>query len=278
MNSMNADQVAFWNGPAGERWSREQVALDRAFEALTSDLLERASLRPGERVLDVGCGCGVTTLAAADAVGPTGAVVGIDVSVPMLARARARSAGCERLTYLEGDASTHVFDLRFDVVLSRFGVMFFRDPVAAFANLRAALRPGGRLVFLCWRALAENDWARVPQEAATRHVPAEPTPGPDDPGPFSFADRGRVEWILAAAGLRSIGLTALDRDVVLSDEGLDGAVEFATTAGPASRLLRNVPDEAVALARGEIEATLRPFLRSDRVALSGATWLVQALA
>jgi len=277
MNPVNADQVAYWNGPNGERWSREQVAIDLAFEAHTKRLLERASPRPGERVLDVGCGCGVTTLAAADAVQPGGSVLGVDVSAPMLARARERSAGRRHVEYLEADASSHAFDPAFDVVLSRFGVMFFRDPTAAFANLRTALRPGGRLAFLCWCPAADNEWVGVPRAAALRHVPAEPPPGPEDPGPFSFGDRARVERILHGAGFTNLEITRYEGDVVLSDGGLEPAVRFAMTAGPTARLLRDVTDEVRENVRRELETALRPLLRGNRLALGSATWLVHAL-
>jgi SAM-dependent methyltransferase len=278
VNPTNADQVAYWNGPTGERWTREQIAIDRAFESLTVRLLERAALRSGERVLDVGCGCGSMSLAAADAVGPAGAVLGVDVSVAMLARARERAAGRVGLSFLESDASTHAFEPTFDVAVSRLGVMFFGDPRAAFANLRSALRPGGRLVFVCWRPAADNAWVRVPMEAATRHVPPEPPSAPDAPGPFAFGDAARVERVLTGAGFEGITVSPFDAEVVLSDQGLDAAVRFAMSAGPTSRLLRDVTDEARARVCGELDATLRPFLRGGRVALGGATWLVHALA
>ncbi len=278
MSPTNADQITYWNGPNGERWSREQIAMDRAFESLTIRLLERATLRSGERVLDVGCGCGATSLAAADAVGHAGAVLGVDISVAMLARARERSEGRGNLSFLESDASTHAFEPTFDVAVSRLGVMFFGDPIAAFANLRAALRPGGRLVFVCWRPAADNEWVRVPLEAATRHVPPEPPSAPDAPGPFAFGDAARVERVLTGAGFAGIAVAPFDADVVLSDVGLDAAVRFATSAGPTSRLLRDVTDEARARVHHELETTLRPHLRGNRVVLGGATWLVHARA
>jgi SAM-dependent methyltransferase len=278
MDPMNAGQVAYWNGPAGDRWAREQAVLDRALASFSARLFERAALRHGERVLDVGCGCGETTLTAAGIVGPAGAVVGIDVSVPMLARARKRSTGLSNVTYIEADAAKRPFEADFDVVLSRFGVMFFDDPVTAFANLRAALRPGGRLVFLCWRPVRENDWVRIPMEAATQHVSPGAPPGPDDPGPFSLADAGRVERILTAAGCARVALTRLDDDVVLSNEGLDAAVHFAMTAGPTARLLADAPDDVKQRVREAVGTALRPHLLGQHLVLGGSTWLVQALA
>jgi SAM-dependent methyltransferase len=277
VNPTNAAQVAYWNGAMGERWTREQIAIDRAFASLTIRLLERASLRSGERVLDVGCGCGVTTLAAADDVGPKGAVLGIDISAPMLARARERSAGRAHLAYLEADASTYAFEPTCDVVLSRLGVMFFGDPVAAFSNLRSALRPGGRLVLLCWRPAAENEWVRVPLEVAIQHVAPEPPPGPNEPGPFALGDPARIERILGEAGFASLSITPFDPEIVLSEQGLDPAVQFAMTAGPTSRLLREVSDEAKDRVRRALETAMRPLLAGDRLVLGGATWLVHAI-
>jgi SAM-dependent methyltransferase len=276
MSLTNAEQLAYWNGPGGERWTREQAAIDRAFAAHTLRLLDLASLRLAERVLDVGCGCGVTTLAAADTVGPEGIALGIDVSAPMLARARERASGRRNVAYVEDDASTHAFERNFDVVLSRFGVMFFRDPTAAFANLRTALRPGGRVALICWRPAADNEWARVPCEAAIRHVPPAAPLGPEEPGPFSFADPARIERILRGAGFTDLGVTPFDAEVVLSEDGLAYAVTFAMTAGPTARLLRDVSDDARAQVRREVEATLRPRLAGSRVVLGSATWLVQA--
>lgn len=274
----NAEQVAYWNGPGGERWTREQAAIDRAFAAHTLRLLDLACLRPAERVLDVGCGCGVTTLAAADTVGPEGIAVGIDVSAPMLGRARERARGRRNVSYVEDDASTHAFEANFDVVLSRFGVMFFRDPTEAFANLRRALRAGGRVALICWRAAADNEWASVPCEAAIRHVLPPAPLGPEEPGPFSFADPARIERVLRGAGFAQLAIAPFDAEVVLSEDGLDDAVAFAMTAGPTARLLRDVGDDVRAQVRREVETTLRSALKGSRLALGSATWLVQAVA
>lgn len=274
----NADQIAFWNGLAGERWAREQEALDRALAPFTASVLDCARLRPGDRVLDIGCGCGATTLAAAEVVGATGSIVGIDVSAPMLARARERSAGRANVSYVSADASSHRFEAMFDAEISRFGVMFFRDPAATFASLRAALRPGGRLAFACWRPVADNEWLRVPYDAATQHVAPDPPQGPDDPGPFSFGDPARVQRILAGAGYTSVNIVPFYAPVVFSHEGIEEAAHFAMTAGPTSRLLQDAPDEVRERVRSAIEVALRPYAERGRVALGGATWTVSAVA
>jgi SAM-dependent methyltransferase len=274
----NTDQVAFWNGPAGERWVREQAVLDRAFAPFTVRLLAEAALGPGQRALDVGCGCGATTLAMSEAVGPTGSVVGIDVSDPMLQHARARSAGRTNVEYVHADASAHAFDLAFDVAISRFGVMFFRDPTAAFANVRAALRPGAHFAFVCWRPVADNEWVRVPYEVVIRHVSPDPPPGPEEPGPFSLGDRARIERILAGSGFSGVSITPFDAQAVVSEEGVGAAVEFAMNNGPAGRLLRDAPVDAKGRVREALDAGLRHFAQGDRVAMGAAAWIVSASA
>jgi len=176
----NADQVAFWNSPAGEKWVRNQAEMDMTLAPLTEMLLARAAPAPGQRVLDVGCGTGTTVLQLAGAVGPGGHVQGLDVSEPMLALARQRvaAAGAGNVDLVLDDAQTFAFDAGSrDLVFSRFGVMFFADPPAAFANLRRALVPGGRLVFVCWADLADNPWFKVPRDAAIARLgPVPPTP------------------------------------------------------------------------------------------------------
>lgn len=271
-----ADPIAYWNGPAGERWAREQEAIDRAFAAFSAKLFDRATLRPGARVLDVGCGCGTTTLAAADAVGPGGAVVGIDVSTPMVARARERSTGRPNVSYVLADAAEHGFETPFDAIVSRFGVMFFRRPVPAFRRMREALRSGGTLAFVCWRAANENEWVRVARDAVDLLLPAEPAESADEPGPFAFADSGRVAAILDEASFTNVAVVAFDADVVLSQQGLGEAARFAMTTGPTARRLRDADDDTKARVRVALEARLRPFVRGERIALRGSVWVVSA--
>jgi len=240
--------------------------------------LARLSLQPGEHVLDIGCGCGETTVALAERVGAKGSVTGIDLSAPMLARARERNPGAELIA---GDASEHAFTRRFDAMFSRFGVMFFADPVAAFARLRTALRADGRarIAFVCWRAAAENAWAHVPFSAMRGALPDTPLGVQDrgtGPGPFSFAERGYVEQMLRSAGYGEIELTACDEQVELASEGLDGAVRFALEAGPASRLLLHASEDGRRRAADAVREALAPYLDEGRVALPGAAWVVFA--
>jgi SAM-dependent methyltransferase len=269
----------YWNGVAGERWSRFQAEIDRALEPFTRALLESAALRPGEHVLDVGCGCGDTTLGAASQVGPGGSATGIDLSTAMLARARERAGAVPEIRFVCGDASASAFDRRFDACLSRFGVMFFLDPVAAFRHLREALRPAGRMAFVCWRGLDENPWITIPLRAAAQaagRAPEEPSPGA--PGPFAFADRARVEAILGDAGFSAVDVRAFDAEVVVSTTGLDDAVTLAAQMGPAGRFLAEISPEARETGVRAIAGALHPHLREGAVRLGGATWVVTARA
>jgi SAM-dependent methyltransferase len=274
--SPRPDPAVFWNGAAGERWVRGQTAIDRMLHPLGRAALDRAAPAPGERIADVGCGCGSTTLELAAAVGPTGSVVGLDVSAPMLARAKERAQGLANVAFVEGDAAALGLDPQADLLFSRFGVMFFPDPERAFANLHGMLRPGGRLTFVCWRALDDNAWAKVPFEAVVRAFDTPP-PAPDTagPGPFAFADAGRVRAILEAAGFSAIRIEPFDQDLVLG-ETLAEAVDHALESGMAARFLVDADEPTRARARRETEAALAPHASGGRVALGGATWIVTA--
>ena len=195
----NAAQIEFWNNAAGLTWAECQAQLDRQLAILGAAAMRSLAPAAGERILDIGCGCGETSYALAERVGATGAVLGVDISEPMLAVARQRSGtpGSATPDFLQADAQTaDLGEAGFDAVFSRFGVMFFNDPAAAFANIRRALKPGGRLAFVCWRPMAENPWMRVPMEAALPLLPPQPPADPTAPGPFAFADSERVRGIL----------------------------------------------------------------------------------
>ena len=201
MSTQNAQQIEYWNGVVGEHWARLQEDIDRNLGRITQAFIPFAAARPGMRVLDIGCGCGTTSLTFARQVQPGGSVTGIDMSVPMLAvaRSRAQAAGAD-IAFVEADASTYGFQPMFDLAASRFGVMFFADPVAAFANIRKSLAPGGRLAFVCWRSVPENGWAFTPITAARALLPPQETPDPHAPGPFAFADGKRWKKFLQAPG------------------------------------------------------------------------------
>jgi SAM-dependent methyltransferase len=275
---VNQSQIEFWNGPGAQRWVGEQERLDRSFASIDAIGLARAAARPGERVIDLGCGCGGSTLQLADAVGAAGAVLGVDISAPMLARARERGRARPWITWREADAALHPFSADADLLYSRFGAMFFEDPAAAFANLRRALRPTGRLCLVCWRSLQENPWYGVPMQAALTVLDPPAPSAPDAPGPFAFAARERVSAILSAAGFAHIELDAQDTSLCFSTTGLADAVDFALQAGPVSRMLAGVDRKTIASVQGAIAAALKPHTNQEHVALPAAVWIVTARA
>jgi len=276
----NADQAAYWNGPAGQHWTDRQPMQDILLAPVSEVLLDRAAPRPGERILDVGCGCGATTIAFAERVAPDGFVLGIDISAPMLARAREIAPQGLPLAFALADATVHPFDpAGFDLLASRFGVMFFADPAISFANLRRALRPSGRVAFACWREPRDNPWMMTALQAVYQHVPKMPRPEPEDPGPFSFASEDRVHRILGQAGFSGIAMEpcGLSLDVAIG-RGLDAAVDGALEIGPASRALEGASIEVRAAAKESIREALAPFVRGESVPLAGSIWIVTARA
>lgn len=275
----NRDQAEFWNGAPGQAWILRQEMQDRIFGGLTRRLIEIAALAPGERALDIGCGCGDTTLALAASAGPKGVVLGADISAPMITHARTRAAEQDsKAQFLVADAMTQDFsELGADCLVSRFGVMFFADPVLAFANMRRGLRRGGRVAFVCWREARLNEWAMVPFEAAIKHAPRPPRPGPDEPGPFSFAEPARVRAILQGAGFADVELTPGNFELDLTaGQGLENAVDGTLEIGPASRALRDQPEHIRDAAKAEIREALRARLVDGRIPLGAAVWFVTA--
>jgi SAM-dependent methyltransferase len=277
-DAFNEDQRTRWNGADGEYWATRYDRLDLTLAPVMGPLMEFAAPVANETVMDVGCGCGATTVELARAVGSTGRVIGIDVSESMLEVARQRVSTFRNTTCLLGDAKElSLVTIKADLVVSRFGVMFFGDPVAAFANLKTGLRAGGRLRFVCWRTVAENPWLHLPLKAAYEHVPRLPAPAPEEPGPFSFSDPERVRRILANAGFAGISFTPLDVELDLSAGGtIDDAVRQASEMGPTKRALAEQPDEVRAAAVDEIRKVLTPHVSIGGVKLAGAVWLVAA--
>jgi SAM-dependent methyltransferase len=273
----NAQQVEYWNSPIAQTWVKLQSRLDRLFQPLTEVVLEHAAPQPGEHAIDIGCGCGATVLELARRVGTGGHVLGIDISAPMLnlARQRATEAGYSQTALVQADMSTYGFPSQaFDLAFSRFGVMFFADPVAAFANLRAALKPAGRLVFVCFRPLTENRWVLEPLTAVQNLLPPSPAPGPEEPGQFAFADPDRVRRILAAAGFRDVTLTRHDPDMKLGDA--EQAADISSQIGPIARALAGAPES---LRTAVIEALVTAYRRlggPGGITLPGANWIVAA--
>lgn len=279
-HDQNADQIAYWNGPGGQRWTDRQQMQDIMLAPVADILIDRADVRAGERVVDIGCGCGAVAIALAEKVGPKGHVFGVDVSAPMLQRAQQIVPKDAPVDFVLADATVYPFEpASADLVVSRFGVMFFAEPSVSFANIRKVLRPSGRLTFVCWREPRENPWLMTPLQAVYQHVPKLPQLGPDDPGPFSFASEQRVRRILSEAGFSAVALEPYDLalDIAIGG-GLDAAVEAALEIGPASRALEGQPAELREASKRSIREALVPFVKGQSVPLPAAIWIVTAAA
>lgn len=279
----NQQQIQDWNGAIGERWTTNQDSLDALLQAFADAALAAARLQPGERVLDIGCGCGATTLAAAAQVEPGGFAIGVDISAIMLDRARQRAAALgSAARFVEADASVTIPEgAPFDALISRFGVMFFEDPTAAFANLVKALRPGGRLAFVCWRPAVENIWMTLALDAARPALPPLTPAVPDAPGPFAFARRERIATILDQAGFTAIEIAPQDTMITLAEGGSPAeaaalAVTRSVQLGPLAAALRDQPEETRKAALALVQAKLKAVATAAGIALPAATWIVTA--
>ena len=269
-----AEQAAYWNGPGGAMWLGAYDRIRRGIADFSEVALAAAGAQPGERVIDIGCGTGGTTAELAGAVGASGHVLGVDISEPLVEAARARAPG--NATFEVADAATHAFaPASADLVFSRFGVMFFGDPVAAFRNIRRALKPSGRLVFLCWRTAAENPWGAVPMRAAQPFLPPMARPGPEDPGQYSFGDRNRVERILLQAGFDGLSIEPVD-GMLNQGSDIPDVLQRIGDFGPLARAFKDVAPEQVAKAKAAIAEALGPHATAEGVKLAGACWLVRA--
>ena len=279
MAADNSEQIAEWNGVLGQRWVAMQREIDRIVVPFGDAALKAAAPQPGERVIDIGCGCGDTSIEIARIVGEAGTVLGIDVSQPMLEVARSRGAldNCANLAFRDGDASEAGLPANTDLLFSRFGVMFFSHPSQAFSHLRESLRTGGRCVFVCWRAPRDNPWAMAPLSAARTALDVTQAPtDPNAPGPFAFADEGRLRTILSSAGFGAIDIQRFDAAIALGATPRSAA-EFAVQMGPAARFVREVGAEHVPVILEAVERSFAPLAAQDgHVSLNGSTWIVAA--
>jgi len=275
----NTRGAEFWNSTMGHSWVAQQAVISDVFTSVTSVSLDAAAAKAGEHVIDIGCGTGDTLLAFAGVVGPSGAVLGVDVSVPMLdfAKHRAAEATLSNAAFALADATSYAFEPRWaDLVYSRFGVMFFDDPIRAFTNIRSGMKAGGRLVFVCFRTMPESPWFRVPIEAARPHVPPQPPVNPLAPGMFSFASEERLRGILTGAGFRELALKATD--VPIDGKDTEQSMAFITQAGPLPTLLENASGEQRIRATEAVRNALAANIGADGRSLHVGLWLVSALA
>ena len=275
---IDADMLAFWNGKGGHTWVARQEHTDITLTPVTDALLGFAAPRAGERVVDIGCGCGAPTLEFARAVGPSGRVVGFDISAPMLAEGerRAAAAGLANVDWRQVDPATAALD-EYDLLTSAFGTMFFGDRVAAFTNMRRAATPDARMAIVCWRTLAENPWMEVPMTAVAQHLPPRPKPVPNAPGMFAFADPEHVTEVLTAAGWAPPRFEKLDLDLdIAAGRGLEEAVVQLTEIGAVNSWLRNQPTQVVSAAVASLREALASYGDGVSVRLRGAMWLISS--
>ncbi len=277
---VNAPQIEYWNGPVGDRWARLVDTQERMLRALGSEAMNTCDIQSGHSVLDVGCGSGTTSIEIAGRVGRTGRVLGIDISTPMLevGRARLGALDLDNVTFENKDAAMYRFQGEaFDRVFSRFGVMFFIDPVSAFRNIRDGLKSGGRIAFVCWQAADRNPWISIPLHVALRHLPAPPPSNPEAPGPMAFSNPDRIRNILSGAGFTELTIDTLETKIPVAAD-VPASVQKLLEVGPVSRLLREVSDDVTERIANDLFDAISGFQTDGGVMIDSATWIVSAVS
>ncbi len=275
----NSSQIEYWNGPAGQKWVRDADRMDVMLSPLVGPIISSVLPAPGQSVIDIGCGAGALSLnLAASAVNVS--VTGVDVSAPLIELAKKRCAAVGAgIEFVVADAAVWRPAEPVDLVISRFGVMFFADPVAAFANIRAGVKAKGRLRFACWRPLPENTWALAPLQAAMHLLKTPPAPPPPGtPGPFAFGDAAYVTRILTESGWSNISVTPWDGDLILPGASAEDTAEFMLEMGPLSRAISEQGIDP-GLVKGAVVNRLKELAGDDgRTRLKAAAWIVEAEA
>ncbi|HWX66875.1 MAG TPA: class I SAM-dependent methyltransferase [Rhodanobacter sp.] len=277
MQHIDNGQTALWNGHAGRAWVDAQEVLDQMFKPFEDLLVEAVRAGSGYRVLDVGCGTGSTTLAVARLLGAKGHCIGADISDPMIATARTRA---ERegtpASFICADVQSYAFELAsFDTIISRFGVMFFDNPVLAFANLRRAASDDAELRFIAWRSAAENPFMTTAERTAAPLLPSLPARQPGAPGQFAFADRHRVSSILEQSGWAGIDIRPIDVDCTLPEKELVG---YFTRLGPVGQILQQADERTRAQVIEAVRTAFDPYVHGTEVRYTAACWMVSARA
>ncbi len=278
----NEAQQEYWNGEVGERWAERDDFMARLLEPAASALLQKVLPARGIDAIDIGCGGGSQTIALAEKIGVGGSVLGVDISKPLLECARGRTILTKfnraHVEFLKADASTYGFTPEsVDLLFSRFGVMFFDDPVAAFANLRQALQPDGKLGFCCWREKRLNDWINLPYQAIRPYLPEQPEEDPFAPGPFAFARDEYVSEVVAQAGFSDVEIIPCDVPMSFGpSKDIQAAAKEVTQTGPIARLMLDLSDDVRPSAFDRVVEALEPNYKDGTVTLCGAFWLVTA--
>jgi ubiquinone/menaquinone biosynthesis C-methylase UbiE len=274
----NSESQSYWNEEGGNKWAENIDIVESIIEPLSEILIEKIAAKNGENVLDVGCGGGITSIKLANMVSPAGSVLGVDVSEPIISIAQKRAEAIDNISFQQRDAAAVELGAdHFDIITSRFGVMFFDDPVSAFKNLHSSLKNTGRLIFLCWRALDENPWIADPAKAAFEIVPPPADaekPDPKAPGPFSLADKEHLISILTSAGFNNIDLEPVDSDLPMGEP--EQAISFLMKMGPAAEILKEATDDKRAEVAIAMQKILSKYEKDGETRIPSATWLVSA--
>lgn len=272
----NSDMAAAWDGPEGQGWAANWQTYDHTIEGYSKALLTVADIKTHDRVLDIGCGNGLTSREAARTASE-GSVLGVDLSSPMLTRAREQAAteGLNNLSFLQADAQVHAFEPEsFDLAISRFGSMFFADPVAAFANIRKALRPSAQLHLVVWRGIADNEWMQASAQAVWtgREMPR---PSPSAPGPLGLADPDHTRSVLTDAGFASVLIEPIDAPFHISDD-VETAFDFVSSTGMVRGATQDLTPDQKAVAMGALHDTIAAHHGPDGVTFRSGCWLICA--
>lgn len=271
MSAANPEQAAFWNEEGGRNWVAHQRSLDEQVRPLGEAAMDAAGFEVGSRLLDVGCGCGPTTIELGARVGTDGSVLGVDIAEIMITEAEkaATESGATNVSFRVADVQIEKFDEEFDGVFSRLGVMFFADPTRAFANLRRALRPGGKVAFAAWQTPSKNPWMMKPMMAMGEHVKLPPRPAPGEPGPFSFSDVDLMKGYLTRAGFSAIQVTALETQVTMGGGDIESATSFLMSAGRTGELIADGGPDLAEAVRESMRQVIEP-------SMDAAAWIVTA--
>lgn len=275
---VNTAQAEQWE-KLGPRWVAMQERLDRQVNVHALRGIDAADPSPGEAVLDIGSGPGTSSFQIAERLGSSGSVLGADISGTMVegAISRAKTVGVDNVSFIVADAQVHQFDSPFDLVFSRFGVMFFADPPAAFANIHAALKSTGRLAFICWQSPMQNTWMTIPMQAMGPFLPPSPPPDPNGPGSFSLANGVALRSLIEGAGFSSVSINASEAKVSLG-ANVDEAAEFMFQVSPGISDTDRSDSARVEKMLTAIKDALTPFDGPNGVELDSATWIVTAQA
>jgi SAM-dependent methyltransferase len=278
----NEEQIAYWNGEAGHKWAERDSQMSALLAPIAEALMEHADVEGSLAALDVGCGGGSETLMLARRLGSGARILGVDISEPLLAVAEAKRAGIgdadAEVAFLRADAAVHDFPAgHYDLLFSRFGVMFFDAPTEAFTNLRHAMAPGGALAFTCWQSLRDNPWTALPLQAALTVLPPPPKPEPHAPGPFAFADRDYLRGVLEGAGWEDVAIVPHTAEMRFAgSEGFESAVRELVNTGPVGRLLLEADEAQRQAVHAAAAQALGDYYVDDALVLPGAVWLVTA--